>query len=58
VFDYASPAIPGNSVGFGCYSPENLLTGSNTSICKENGEWEPDPGVAVHCKGMSIYKYE
>jgi hypothetical protein len=56
VFDYASPAIPGNSIAFGCYSPGNLLTGSNISICKENGEWEPDPRVAVHYKGMSTVR--
>ena len=32
----------GSTITFTC-SPGFVLTGSNTSICMGNGEWEPDP---------------
>ena len=28
--------------------PGSILTGSNTSTCMDNGEWEPDPRL-VEC---------
>ena len=49
VSGYRDPAIEGTTVTFSC--PTGLtLTGSNTSTCMRNGEWEPDP-KGVKCKG-------
>ena len=42
VYGNLYPAIEGTSVTFSC-PPELVLTGSNTSMCMRNGEWEPDP---------------
>ena len=42
VMDYEGPAIAGDYITFTC--PSGLvLNGSNSSMCVENGEWEPDP---------------
>ena len=30
-----------------------VLNGSNTSVCTENGEWEPDPG-GLACIGDNL----
>ena len=44
-----NPAIEGTIVTFSC--PTGLiLTGSNTSTCTGNGEWEPDI-KGTRCKG-------
>ena len=53
VFGYMNPAIPGSSVTFGCSSTEYSLVGSNTSICMDSGDWEPDPRKEIKCKGVS-----
>ena len=53
VFGYSNPAIAGSSVTYGCSLPGYSLIGSNTSICMGNGEWEPDPRMAIYCKGVS-----
>ena len=45
------PAIEGATLTFDC-PPQYVLVGSNTTICMENGEWEPDPGE-VECHGKS-----
>ncbi len=42
VTNYRNPAIEGTIVTFSCPN-ELILTGSNTSMCMRNGEWEPDP---------------
>ena len=34
--------VEGNTVTFSC-PPGLALTGPNSSVCNENGEWEPDP---------------
>ena len=39
------------SLSFRCKSPETVLAGSNSSICMENGNWEPDPRD-IECKGI------
>ena len=31
-----------------------ILDGSNMSVCNENGEWEPDPGV-LDCIGDNTH---
>jgi hypothetical protein len=38
------------SLSFRCKSPESVLAGPNSSICMEDGNWEPDPR-GVECKG-------
>ena len=41
VSSYRNPAIEGTTITFSC--PDGLiLTGSNTSTCMGNGEWEPE----------------
>ena len=42
VWGYEEPSLEGNSVTFAC--PAGLVpTGSYSSTCMRNGEWEPDP---------------
>ena len=43
VMGYEDPALAGESIVFTCTSGQ-ILNGPNSSICMENGEWEPDPG--------------
>ena len=52
VMDYMAPALEGATVTFGCAS-QYILTGPNSTICMENGEWEPDPSE-VECKGIIL----
>ena len=41
--------VEGSTVSFTC-PPGLALTGPNSAICTENGEWEPDPrAVMCHC---------
>ena len=47
--------LVGAIVTFAC-PPGQVLIGRNTSTCKGNGEWEPDPRE-VECKGESEYHY-
>ena len=48
-----NPAIEGTTIIFSC--PDWLiLIGSNTSICMENGEWEPEL-KGTNCKGIIIH---
>ena len=42
VMGYEDPALEGENITFTCPTGA-MLTGSNMSICVENGEWEPDP---------------
>ena len=52
VSSYRNPAIDGTTITFSC--PDGLiLTGSNTSTCTGNGEWEPEL-KGIRCKGKSI----
>ena len=39
IMGYNDPAVEGSSITFGCSSGLE----STTSICMNNGEWEPDP---------------
>ena len=49
VSSYRYPAIEGTIITFSC--PDGLiLTGSNTSTCMGNGEWEPEV-KGIRCKG-------
>ena len=49
---YVDPALEGQTVTFIC--PRGLtLNGSNSSMCMENGEWEPDPRK-VECTGRPV----
>ena len=41
VMGYEDPALEGENITFTCPSGA-ILSGSNSSICMENGEWEPD----------------
>ena len=47
---YNAPMLEGSNITFSCL-PEYVPIGPNTSICMENGEWEPDPRN-VECKGI------
>ena len=45
---YRDPALEGTTVIFSC--PTGLiLTGSSSSTCMEDGEWEPDL-IEIKCK--------
>ena len=49
VTEYRDPALEGTTVMFSC--PTGLtLTGSSSSTCMEDGEWEPDLRE-IKCKG-------
>ena len=43
VVGYEDPVLEGENITFTCLSGA-ILNGPNSSICVENGEWEPDPG--------------
>lgn len=52
------PAVPGSNATFSCSIGLELI-GPNSSMCAENGEWEPDPRE-VTCRGdllLCIYYY-
>ena len=47
----SEPVMEGTTVNYTC--PSGLVhSGPSSSICTENGEWEPDPREVV-CKGQS-----
>ena len=46
---YHDPAVEGTSANFICPLGQTL-TGPNSSMCMENGEWVPDPSE-VGCRG-------
>ena len=46
---YVDPALEGQTITFICPLGQ-ILNGSISSICMENGEWEPNPGE-VDCIG-------
>ena len=51
VMGYIDPSLEGATVNFSCPTGQ-ILTGSRTSTCLENGEWEPDSnGSNIKCKG-------
>ena len=50
ITEYSDLALEGASVTFAC-PPGLIMVGSNTSICTENGQWNPDPATAT-CKGV------
>jgi hypothetical protein len=50
--DYVDPALEGQIVIFAC-PPGQILNGSTSSTCIENGEWEPDPRE-VECTGIPV----
>ena len=53
ILDYEEPAILGTTVSFTCSQPEEVLIGSNTVTCMDDGEWVPDPSqLKMKCKGM------
>jgi hypothetical protein len=49
VSGYTTPAVEGTTVTFQCL-PGLVLHGINSSMCMENGEWEPAPN-GVYCSG-------
>ena len=49
VTSYRNPVMEGTMIAVSC-PPELILTGSNTSTCMGNGEWEPDP-KQTRCEG-------
>ena len=48
-----SPHRKGQFITYTC-PPGFILDGSNISVCNENGEWEPDPGV-LDCIGDNTH---
>ena len=50
IAEYSGPTLEGDSVTFGCLHGQ-IMVGSNTSTCMENGQWNPDPATAT-CKGV------
>ena len=50
---YVDPALEGQNITFICPSPQQEISGPNSSICMENGEWDPDPGK-VECTGECL----
>ena len=52
VTGYSDPALEGTNVTFQCDSPglSFFLDGPNSSVCKANGQWEPDPSE-LKCTG-------
>ena len=50
---YVDPALKGQNITFTCPSPGETLSGPNSSMCMENGEWDPDPGEA-ECTGECL----
>ena len=52
IMNYVAPAMEGTTVIFKCPSQYDLI-GPNTTVCMENGEWEPDPRE-VECKGIAV----
>ena len=48
-----SPPIEGQIITYTCPTGF-ILDGSNMSVCNENGEWEPDPGV-LDCIGDNAH---
>ena len=53
VTGYSDPALKGTNVTFQCVSPglSFFLDGPNSSVCKANGQWEPDPRD-IKCLGI------
>ena len=49
VTNYRDPSIEGTVLTFSC-SSGLVLTGPNTSMCMDNGQWKPDLKEAK-CKG-------
>ena len=49
---YEDPTLEGRNITFTC-APGQILNGSNSSTCKGNEEWEPDPGE-VACIGEDL----
>ena len=49
---YSQPAIVGSNVTFSCTIGMEQI-GPNSTICMENGKWEPDP-QKVECKGYHL----
>ena len=52
VFSFMEPALEESTVTFACPG-EHVLSGPNASICKRNGEWEPDP-KQLTCSGILL----
>ena len=46
---YADPALEGQTITFTC-PPGQILNESNSSTCRGNREWEPDPSE-IECTG-------
>ena len=52
--NYSEPAVLGTMVSFNCSRPKEVLVGSNTAICIDDGQWVPDPKqLQVNCKGIN-----
>ena len=45
VTGYTDPALEGDSVNLTC--SVGVITGSTTTTCMQNGEWEPDPTTVL-----------
>ena len=52
---YSDPALEGTNVIFHCSSPgvSLLLDGPGSTMCRSDGQWEPDPRK-VRCIGERI----
>ena len=55
VTNFSDPATPGMVVVFSC-SEDLVLTGLDSAMCMDNGEWEPDPReFEARCKGTALH---
>ena len=58
VLDYSEPAVQGTIVSLNCSRPEEVLVGSNTITCMDDGQWVPDPNqLQVNCEGTNEINY-
>ena len=53
VSGYIDPAVEGTTVTFDC-PPGLVVDGINSSICMENGKWEPAL-FGIRCLGMCMH---
>ena len=52
ILGYNEPAVVGTSISFNCLNPEEVLIGSDTAMCINDGRGVPDPNILqISCKG-------
>ena len=49
--------VEGSNITFSC-PPGFILIGPNSTICVENGEWEPDPSGLMCNDSRGIIQYQ